>query len=214
MKGKFIAFEGIDGCGKSTQTRKLVEYIHQKDKYNHVVMTRNPYKDVKIRQVILEDNNPSSQAQKLADMFIQDRRNHVEEIIKPNVDKGLFVITDRYKFSTICYQSAQGLLMEELIKRQDDLPKPDVTFIVDVPVEVVKERMQKEDVKIRGKEHKFEADLEFTKKLRENYIKAAELMKSNGEKVFVINGNRTPEEIFEEIKNIFDREVFEKNGSE
>ncbi len=203
-KGTFIAFEGIDGCGKSTQIRKLTQYIFEKNKYNHVILTRNPYKDTSIRKTILENDDPHTQADKLADLFIKDRFLHAEEIVKPNIQKGHFVLTDRYKFSTICYQSAQGLAMDDLIKKQEGLPVPDMTFIMDVSPEVARERIRKDDASIRGKEHKFEAHLDFTTKLRENYLKAAEIMKSKGEKIFIINAERSPEEIFEDIKSIFD----------
>lgn len=206
-EGIFIAFEGIDGCGKSTQIRKLVQHIFEKNKHFHVILTREPYKDENIRKLLHEETDPYTKADKLADMYINDRKKHVEELIKPNLKKGNFILSDRYKFSTICYQSAQGLAMEDLINRHRELPIPDMTFIVDVSAEVARERMQKEDTSIRGKEHKFEANLDFARKLRENYLKSAEIMKSKGEKVFIINGERTPEEIFAEIKDIFDREV-------
>lgn len=204
-RGIFIAFEGIDGCGKSTQIRKLTHHIFEKNKHFHIVLTRNPYKNADIRKILTEDSDPYSQAEKLANLYIDDRKMHADELVKPNLEKGYFVLTDRYKLSTISYQAAQGLLMEDLIKRQEELPTPDMTFIVDVSPEVAKQRMQKEDISIRGKEHKFEANLEFAKKLRENYLKSAELMRARGEKVFVINGERTPDEIFSEIKGIFDR---------
>ena len=203
-KGFFIAFEGIDGCGKSTQIRKLVHHIFEKDKHNHVILTRNPYKDTNIRAILHADSDPYSQAEKLANMYVNDRRKQVEEIVKPNLEKGHFVLTDRYKFSTISYQTAQGLLMQDLIDKQQDLPVPKITFIFDVSAEVASERMKKEDVSVRGKEHKFEADIEFAKKLRENYLRAAELMKQKGERIYIINSERSPDEIFEDVKNIFD----------
>ncbi len=205
--GIFIAFEGIDGCGKSTQIKKLVQYIFEKDKHHHIVLTRNPYKDTNIRAILTQDSDPLSQADKLAELFINDRRKQVEELILPNLEKGHFVVTDRYKFSTIAYQSAQGIPMENLIKKQNDLPIPEITFIIDISPEKAMERMKKDSIEIRGKEHKFEAHLDFISKLRENYLKAAEIQKQKGEKIFIINGERSPEEVFQEIKGIFDEET-------
>lgn len=204
-KGMFIAFEGIDGCGKSTQIRKLVQHIFEKSKYHHIILTRNPYKDVNIRSILHQDSNPLSQAEKLADLFIEDRQKHVEEMIKPNLEKGYFVISDRFKISTIVYQATQGLDMQRLIDKQKDFPIPNLTFIVDVSPEEARRRMEKEDVSIRGQEHKFEAHLDFAKKLRENHFRAKELL--TGEKIFIIDGERETEEIFEEIKNIFEEEM-------
>lgn len=204
-KGVFIAFEGIDGCGKSTQVRKLVQHILEKDKHYHVIVTRNPYKNTAIRKVLRDDLDPLSKANELAEMFINDRKEQVAEIILPNLKENHFIITDRFKLSTIAYQSAQGLDAKELIKKQSALPVPDICFIIDIPAEEASKRMKKEDVTIRGKEHKFEANLEFIKKIRESYIKAKELLPD--EKIFIINGNRDPETITSEIKEIFDREI-------
>ncbi|MCH7568787.1 MAG: dTMP kinase [Nanoarchaeota archaeon] len=206
-EGLLIVFEGIDGSGKSTQIRKLVNYIFEKSKYNHVILTRNPYKDVNIRAILRQDNDPLTQAEKLADLFINDRKKQVEELVKPNLEKGHFVISDRYKLSTITYQAAQGLEMEDLIKRHEGLPIPDITFMIDVSPEEARKRMEKKDVAIRGKEHKFETNLDFARKLRENHYKAKEILEKEGEKIFIINGERSPEEIFEEIKDIFEREI-------
>src|SRR3989344_4059399 len=120
-KGLFIAFEGIDGCGKSTQIKKFADYLFSKDKHNHVVLTRNPYKDTDIRGILRQDNDPLTQSDKLANLFIEDRRKHAKEIIIPNLEMGNFVVSDRYKLSTVAYQSAQGLNIQDLIKRHEGL---------------------------------------------------------------------------------------------
>ena len=206
-KGLFIAFEGIDGCGKSTQIRKLVQHLFEKSKYNHIVLTRNPYKNINIRQILTEDSDPYTQAELLAQLYITDREHQVEETVKPNLEKGHLVLTDRYKFSTIAYQGAQGLDMGELISRQAHLPVPDATFIIDVPATIARERMHKEDVSVRGKEHKFEANIDFAVQLRDNYLKAAGMLQAQKEHIFVIDGNRHPDEIFGEIKNIIDNVI-------
>jgi len=208
-KGMFIVVEGIDGSGKSTQIKNLAYHIFSKSKYHHIILTRNPYKNVNIRDILHQDSNPYSQAEKLADSFIADRTQQAEEIILPNLEKGHFVISDRYKLSTIIYQATQGMDMEELIEKQSHLPVPDMTFIIDVSVEEAKRRMMGEDVSIRGKEHKFEADVGFMKKLRDNLLKAKDLLSEKGEKVFVINGERIPEEITKDIADIFDRELID-----
>jgi dTMP kinase len=205
QKGVFVAFEGIDGSGKSTQIRELVKHIFEKDKHNHVILTRNPYKNTNIRAILREDDDPATNAEKLADLYINDRKKQVEEIILPNLANGHFVVTDRYKLSTIAYQSAQGLDMKDLIEKQSSLPVPDMCFIVDVSPEEAMRRMRKEDVSIRGKEHKFEAHADFIKQLRENYHKAKEILAN--ENIFLINGERTPQEITAEIKDVFDQEM-------
>ena len=201
----FIAFEGIDGCGKSTQIKKFAKYLFDKDKHNHIVFTRNPYRDVRIREILRLDDNPNSQAEKLAELFIGDRIKHSEEVVKPALEKGMYVITDRFKLSTVTYQTAQGLNMIDLIKRHEGLPIPDITFIVDVSSNVAAHRMKNEGDR---NEHKFEKNLDFLEKVRENFYKARDIL--SNEKIFIINGERLEDDIFDEIVSIFERELREK----
>ncbi len=201
-RGLFIAFDGIDGCGKTMQIYKFVEYFSKLNKHNHILVTREPYKDHNIREILRSDTNPLSQAEKLADLFIQDRINHVNECILPALEKGHHVVTDRFKFSTIAYQAAQGLDIQNLINRHNMLPIPVITFIIDVTAEVAAQRMKKEEDR---KEQKFESNLEFQEAVRQNYHKAKELLKN--ERIFIIDGNQEPEKVFADIKTIFEREV-------
>mgnify|MGYP001579820664 CR=1 FL=1 len=206
-RGLFIAFEGIDGCGKSTQIKKFARYLFDRGKHSHVVFTRNPYKDVRIREILRADDDPMTQAEKLAELFINDRRVQVERVIIPSLKEGLHVVTDRFKLSTISYQAAQGLDMNELIKKHEGMPVPDITFIIDVSAFVASQRMKKDSDR-KVKEHKFEKYVEFSDKLRENYYKAKEVLKD--EKIYIVNGERAEEEIFDEIVSIFERELREK----
>jgi dTMP kinase len=202
-RGVFIAFEGIDGCGKTTQIKKFVHYLFDKHKHNHIVFTRNPYKDVNIRAILREDDDALTQAEKLAELFIADRKKQAEEAIEPALGKGFFVVTDRYKLSTIAYQGAQGLDMRELAKKHDSLPVPNLTIVVDVPAQIAGERMKK-DME-RKTEQKFEKNLEFLENVRQNMLKSGEILK--GERILVVDGTKSPDETFSEIVGIFEREI-------
>jgi dTMP kinase len=200
-RGVFIAFEGIDGCGKSTQIKKFVEYLFEKNKHNHIILTRNPYRDMNIRAILREDDNPLTKADKLAELFIADRKIQAEEIIIPFLEKGHFIVTDRYKLSTLTYQNAQGIEMKELIKKHEGLPVPDITFVVDVPAIIASERMKKDAIK--RNEHKFEKNMEFLEEVRQNYHIAKKLLE--GENIFIVDGTKNIEEVFKEIKIIFEK---------
>ena len=202
-RGVFIAFEGIDGCGKTTQIKKFVHYLFDKHKHNHIVFTRNPYKDVNIRAILREDDDALTQAEKLAELFIADRKKQAEEAIQPALGKGFFVVTDRYKLSTIAYHGAQGLDMRELAKKHDSLPVPNLTIVVDVPAQIAGERMKK-DME-RKTEQKFEKNLEFLENVRQNMLKSGEILK--GERILVVDGTKSPDETFSEIVGIFEREI-------
>ena len=207
-KGIFIAFEGIDGCGKSTQIRKFVDYLFNKDKHHHIIFTREPYKDTNIRKILREDKDPLSKADEIADLYVEDRKKHVEEAIVPNLDKGNIVVTDRYKLSTLTYQTSQGLSMIDLLKRHSGMPVPDITFVVDLPAAECARRMRKDSEREGVREHKFEADLDFLENVRQNYFKAKELLPL--EKIFIIDGDRGIEIIAKEIQQIFEKEILEK----
>jgi len=204
-KGMFIVFEGIDGCGKSTQIKKFAEYLFSKDKHNHVILTRNPYKDTDIRGILRQDDDPLTQSDKLANLFIEDRKLHAQEVIIPGIEKNHFVVSDRYKLSTIAYQGAQGLSILDLIKRHEKLPIPDITFIIDLSAQDSALRMKKEESR---SEHKFEADLNFLENVRQNYLKTKDFL--TNEKIFIIDGKRDIDSIFNEIVSIFEKE-FEEN---
>lgn len=205
-RGLFITFEGIDGSGKGSQVQRFVKYLFGLDKYNHVIMTRNPYKDSQIRKMLRADEDPFAKARLMAEVFVEDRRKHVNEIVIPNLEKGHFVVSDRYRLSTITYQHAQGLPMEELIEMQKDLPVPDITFVIDVPAEVGKQRMQNDD--IRDPEHKFEADMQFQDMVRQNFYKAKEML---NEKIIIINGNQDKESVFRDVVKAFEKEILNKD---
>ena len=200
-RGKFIVLDGIDGSGKSSQILNILNFILNKDKHNHIIVTREPYKKREIREILRQDNDAYSQAEKLADLYVNDRKEHVKEIILPALEKGIFIISDRYKFATIAYQSAQGLDINKLIEMHIDMPVPDATIIVDVPIEVAEKRMAKDS----RQEHKFEADKEFQNKVRENFLKMPELLKD--EKIFIVDGTKSIEEVGEEIIAILDKIV-------
>jgi dTMP kinase len=201
-KGKFIVFEGIDGCGKSSQFSSFAKYLFSKSKYNHIVLTREPYQSREIRNILATTKDPYQQAVLLAKLFVQDRIGHLKRVVIPSLDIGLDVVSDRYKHSTIAYQAAQGLPIQELIDMHKQLLVPDITFIFDVPTEIAKQRMLKDT---RQVEQKFEKSLEFQEKVRQNYLKMPLLLPN--EKIVIINGNRSIEEVTKDVQEIYEKFV-------
>jgi dTMP kinase len=200
-RGLFITFEGPDGCGKSTQAIKLHNYAFSRDKYNHMVLTREPWGDTNLRNILKQDQDPYSKARLLAELFVRDRKEHLDKIIQPNLEKGLHVISDRYSFSTLAYQHTQGMPLKELIEMHQGCLVPDLIYIVDVPVEVAIERMKKDSD--RSEEQKFERDPEFMEKLRKNYLGLEDELDYP---VVVVDGKPGKEEIFQEqVKPAFDK---------
>lgn len=138
--GSLIVFEGIDGTGKSTQTRWLKEHL---EAMNHqVVLSREPTNGPwgqKLRE--------SAEAGRLApqdelDFFLRDRSQHVDELILPSLRSGKVVILDRYYFSSMAYQGNRGFDPAE-IRRKNEVfaPQPDLLLILDLDVETAHQRI-------------------------------------------------------------------------
>jgi dTMP kinase len=168
-KGKFIVLDGIDGCGKGTILKKIVSYLFDKDKTNHILLTREPYiseHNTEIRRMMKDNISPYDNAEIFTNLFVKDRQIHAEWIEK-ELMAGHHVISDRYKYSTLAYQQTQGVYLEDLIKRHKDILVPDLAIIPDVPVEEAVRRSDKDEN--RNFKEVFEKQ-EFQEKLRTNYL--------------------------------------------
>jgi len=130
----FIVFEGIDGTGKSTQVRLLGEWFEKQGR--EVVLSREPTNGPwgrKLRES--GDSGRLSPADEL-EYFLNDRRQHVDELIRPSLAAGKVVILDRYYFSTMAYQGARGFDPGEIRRRNEAFaPVPDHLFILDLEVD-------------------------------------------------------------------------------
>lgn len=136
--GKFIVFEGIDGSGKTTQARLLIGKLGLLG--HSIIFTHEPYKNVDLKY--MEDLNPEER-QKL---FIEDRREHLEEIILPALELGKVVICDRYFLSTLAYGISEDIELEKLIAMHEEILGdkfilPDQIFVLDVPEEEAMKRL-------------------------------------------------------------------------
>ncbi len=198
-KGLFIVFEGIDGCGKSTAMLNFANYLAKKDKHFHLLLTREPYKKREIRGILREESNPYTQKEKLARLFIEDRKEHAFEVIFPNIKSGVHVLSDRYKYATLVYQTVQGLEFDKLLALHANMPVPDIVFIIDVPIEVSSKRMSGDS----RTEQKFEANKDFLDKVRHGYLALQYLLPQ--ERIVIIDGNRTIQEVNSQVIEEFER---------
>lgn len=142
MKGRLIAFEGIDGTGKSTQIKLLAEFLREQG--YRVVLTREPTDSIygrRIRELYVCRENCTPEEE--LELFIQDRRLHVREIIEPELAAGSIVLTDRYYYSTAAYQGANGFDPAEIFARNSFAPRPDMVILLTMPPELSAERICK-----------------------------------------------------------------------
>ncbi len=157
MKGKFIVFEGIDGSGKTTQINQISKWLNNTDLIpdnNQLVITREPggtKLGQSIRSLLLNtsgENSPEAITELL--LYAADRAQHVNEIIRPSLNRGDWVISDRFCGSTVAYQGYGRNLNIKLIKNLETIAaqgiSPDITFLLDIPVdESIKRRRNKKD---------------------------------------------------------------------
>ncbi len=199
MKPKFITFEGIEGSGKSTQTKKLHEFfLSQKQ---HSVLTREPggvLASERIREILIDEKIEKLEAKTELLLNFAARLEHVEKLIKPALSKGSFVISDRFFDSTYAYQGSAFGLDESLIDnvKETTIGKfaPDITFLIDVPVEIAFARISN-----RAENNRYEKlGLDFHQKVRDGFL---QLAKKNP-RIKMIDGTKNQQEIFDEIINI------------
>jgi dTMP kinase len=212
IEGKFIVLDGTDFCGKGTQHRMLVSYLldHPQDKDNKllsVIATREPHNtvyQVEIRRILREGMDPYEKARRLAELFVKDRKVHAATQILPGKAHGSIVVSDRYMYSTLAYQAAQGVPLDELIEMHQGLPTPDLTLFIDVPLE---ERLRRKAVATdRPIADIFDRHKEFQGKVGEQYL----LLKSKlpDHNIVIVDGNRPAAEVHADISKHVDGIVF------
>lgn len=202
-KGKFIAFEGIDGSGKSTQIRMLAEKLRRDGV--KCLETREPT-DSPIGSLVhnIMTGRITADNRAVTALFAADRIDHLTNSVNgivSQIDSGVTVLTDRYYFSSYAYHSVDAD-MDWVIACNSESAKilrPDVTVYVDIPVKTALERI----ASARAFTELYETEERLTK-VRENYLRAFEKLKDT-EKVEFVDGTMSPEDIFEKICEIWDK---------
>ena len=148
--GRFIAFEGGEGTGKSTQARLLADWLGERDIPS--ILTREPGGTPgaeAIRSLLLHPPGEGWGARAEALLFAASRSDHVERLIRPSLGAGTWVVCDRFLDSSRAYQGAAGALGDALVRSLHDLGSegmlPDLTIVIDVPGEVIAQRLQERD---------------------------------------------------------------------
>jgi len=197
-----ITFEGVEGCGKTTQANLLYETLKQDYK---TMITKEPggtNVGLSIRKILL---NPKYKIiNKYAELllYIADRIQHINEILLPNINDNI-IICDRYIDSTIVYQSiARGIdinLIMDLHKMLNIDLMPTITFLIDIDVNEGLNRCWNDIKKMNRsmKETRFEQEkIEFHNKIREGYFKLSNMYK---DRIKIINGANNIKQVFKDI---------------
>jgi len=196
----FISFEGIDGSGKSTQARLLAETLRAEG--HEVVLTREPGGSPgaeEIRRLVLEGDPDRWSAETEILLFTAARRDHLEKTIRPALEAGKIVITDRFADSTRLYQGITRGDLRGVVDQLHELMigvEPDLTFVIDMDPAIGLARA----LGRQGSEERFESfgeDLQA--RMRDGFHQLADEF---AERCVIVNGARTPEEVAADVAAI------------
>ena len=201
----FITFEGIEGSGKGTAIKLIAEWL--KNSGQNILLTREPGGSsigAGIRSMLLSAKNTHLNASAELFLYLADRAQHVTEVVVPALQDGKTVISDRYADSTIVYQGyGRGLPIHTLYTLNHIAVSgiwPELTIVLDLPVEVGLERALKrnKELGIEESEGRFEAEsLDFHNKIRDGYLDWAD---EHPDRITVVDALGTPEDVFGRIK--------------
>lgn len=202
---RFITFEGCEFCGKSTQVKLLEEFF--KSSQRNVFTTREPGGTSfaeKIRTLLLSSEEVTDSLVEYL-LFAAARKDHVDTVIKPKLQQGFHVISDRFYDSSLCYQGYYKKLsfdtLEEIRRMTIGDFKPDITFLIDISIDQIERRsaIKRAENNIYDKK-----GTKFHQTIRDGYL---EIAKNNPQRIIVINGNKEVHEVHSEIIQIIQERI-------
>ncbi len=199
-RGKFITFEGCDGCGKSTQLKMLSDYLEEQGIAH--IFTREPGGgkiSEAIREILLNGKNAEMSDACEARLYAAARAQHLADRVEPALAEGKLVVCDRYVDSSFAYQAyARGLgfdFIEKINSFATTNYMPDLTIFIELtPLEAFKRKHGADE-----NDRLEQAGIEFHKKVYSGYI---ELMQKFPKRIAIVNGRKTPEGVFSDVLRI------------
>lgn len=139
----FITIDGPDGAGKTTLVNNVVKELNEKYHLPTIYTCEPTNGPLGLR--IRELTKTEGSKEEILELFLADRKDHIENFIIPELQKGNIVISDRYKYSTVCYQHLQGFDIDLLVKKNKFLV-PDIAFIINTEYDILKKRLREKNI--------------------------------------------------------------------
>ena len=205
MSGFFVTFEGIEGCGKTTQSALLKAALEKRGK--SVVLTREPGGTgvgTKMREILLDVRTKNLVPLAELLLYEADRAQHVAEVIRPALEAGKVVVCDRYIDASTAYQGAARGVAPDLVEALNRIAtgglEPALTLLLDLPAEVSVKRARDRAEKAGGRPDRFEREeLPFHQSVRDGYLEIAARRPGR----FVrLAADRTPEEVAKDVLEV------------
>ena len=198
MSGLFITIEGIECVGKSTNAKFISALLNKKNIKTHV--TREPGGTAlgeKIRKILLFEQNDSISPLGELLLLFAAREKHINEVIKPNLVQGKWVISDRFTDASFAYQGfGRGLGFDQVNQLKQIIQngfEPDLTFLLDAPIDVIKSRR-----KLNPNDRFESEDRQFFERVRQGYLQLASVF---GDRVKIIDATQSIEQVQAEIQS-------------
>ncbi len=200
-----ITFEGIEGCGKSTQARLLYDWLQEMG--NSVLITREPgstFLGEKLRSILLNQDSGDISALSELFLYLADRSEHVKKVVQPALEQNKIVIIDRYVDSTLVYQGFGRGFDLSFLQQLNSLASsgfwPTITLLLDLSPQEGLKRAEKRNLQkgIQTEEGRFESEeWYFHQNIRKGYL---ELAKQASERICVLDASDSVESVFANIK--------------
>ena len=208
-KSLFITFEGIEGCGKTTQLSLAARWLETHGR--NIRITREPGGTEigsRIRKILLSETTQGLMPISEALLYMADRFQHIHDVIAPALVRGETVLCDRYHDSTVAYQGyARGISLEllESIRTSGAMLDPDLTFLFDLDPQMGLERSFKKLAAQQIDESRFEKEtLEFHQRVREGFLV---LLQQNPERMIRIDASKSIDMVHGEITKILEERL-------
>jgi dTMP kinase len=207
QRGRFITFEGMDGCGKTTQLRLFAQLLREQGR--EVVETVEPGGTAigqQIRRILLDPASAEIHARTELLLYFASRAQNVEQVIRPALAAGKVVLCDRFTDSTLVYQGCGRGLDTQIVRDLDRIAcqglKPDVTVLIDIDLETSLFRARRRNERVGPAESRIDEEgAAFHERVRKGYLALAE---GEPERIVAIDGRAAVQEVAQRIREALD----------